>query len=103
MKKENINNSQNNFDAFIEEFTELDLKEKQKIVIDEFKEMLAVISKLCEDYKINYEILLNRELTDVTQTNYTEDDFVEATYVYIQSLKELLASYINENIKNDYE
>lgn len=103
MERESIDSLQNDFNDFIKEFTELSLIEKQKITIDEFKEMIAIISKLCKDYNINYEMLLNRELADVEKTDYTQDDFVEAIYVYMQSLKELLAAYINENIKNDYE
>lgn len=31
--------------------------------------------------------------------NYTEDDFVESVYVYINAIKELLGSYVNNQIK----
>ena len=82
------------FDAFIEEYTEKPLLEKQKILIEELKELIVFAQKICEDRGIKSELLLNKELADVNKENYTQDDFVEAVYVYIQMYKEIIASYV---------
>ena len=85
------------FDAFVEEYKELPLNEKKDTLIKELKEMVALVEKLCIDNNIEYDMMINREILDINKENYTEDDYVEAVYVYIQMFKEILATYFMSN------
>ena len=83
------------FNSYISEFKKLPIEEKRKIFKDETKELLAVISTLNKQTPM----LLNKELLDIENTNkYTEDDFIEAMYVYICSIKEEIGNYLLNNI-----
>lgn len=67
------------------------------------KELIAVFQNLCNLYGVQHDLLLNREIVDINKDNYTEDDFVEAIYVYIQSFKEILSDFLIPLIKDDEE
>ena len=82
------------FDAFIEEYKEKTLLEKQTILVQELKELIAIGQKMCMEKKINCELILNREIIDINNKDYTEDDYVEAIYTYLQTFKEILAAYV---------
>ena len=47
---------------------------------------------------IKCEVLYNKEILD-TQHNYTEDDFAESVYVYINAIKDLMAKYVEKEIE----
>ena len=92
------------FDAFIEEYKENSLVDKQKIVISEFKELIGLLQKICSMNGKNPELITNREIIDVNKEGYTQEDFAEAVYTYMQMFKEILAEYIlsidNDNSEN---
>ena len=87
-------------DSFMEEYKEKSLVEKQKILIEELKELIVISEKICADRGIRYDLLFNREIIDINKENYTQDDYVEAVYAYIQMFKEVLSSYILSNYNN---
>lgn len=86
----NIEQRNEKFDKYVELFKQLPLEEKRKIVLKESKELLAFFSELNDSKN---EILINREILDAEKENVSEDDYVEALFVYINSLKELIGDY----------
>lgn len=91
------------FDSFIEEYKEKSLREKQDILVAELKELIAVAQKVCIDKGVNSDLLINREITDIDKDNYSQDDFVEAIYVYLQMFKELISPYLLSNYNDSKE
>lgn len=89
------------FDAFIEEYKENSLVNKQKIVISELKELIALFQKMSSMRGITPELLVNREIIDVNREGYTQEDFVEAVYAYLQMYKELLAEFMLSLVDKD--
>lgn len=96
MNTENLSSAgkQECFNAFIDEYKENSLVNKQKIIISELKELIALFQKICSTSGINPELLVNREIIDVNKEGYTQEDFAEAVYVYIQMYKEILAAFM---------
>ena len=47
----------------------------------------------------NSKILFNREILDIKKDNCDEDDLAEAVFVYIHSVQEALADYV-ESVSN---
>jgi len=82
------------FNNYIESYKKLPLVEKKQIVEKELKETLALLVKLHENKGIEENLLFNKEILDVKDGNSSEEDFVEAMFVYILSLQEILGSYI---------
>ena len=85
-----------NLDEYIKYFKSLDLKTKQKIIIDELKALTITTNKMCNELEIKNDILLNKELVDVNKYKYTEDDFSEAIITYICSIKNSISDFIIE-------
>ena len=86
------------FNQFIEKYKQLDLKDKQTNIISLLKEDILVLQKILtdNDKEKSYKILYNREILDVNNETYTEDDFSEAVIVYLYAMRELLAELIEK-------
>ncbi len=90
------------FNELIVNFKKLSIINKKKLTISEIKNLIAVLSALNLQKNTNSKTLFNREIIDLNETNYEEEDFVEAIYVYIYAIKESLADLFlnsNENIE----
>ena len=83
-----------NFDDYINKYKNLSLKEKKELVEQQIEELLVVLKALNEQRGKKPKILFNREILDLKREGATEDDFVEAMFVYSYSIKELLASFV---------
>lgn len=83
-----------NFNNYVESYKKLPLKTKKEILEKEFQELLTILEKIDKNHN---EVLYNKEILDIRKENQTEDDFVEAIFVYLYSIKELLGNYINDN------
>lgn len=94
-------NKQECFNAFIDEYKENNLFNKQQIIISELKELIGLFQKLCSMCGYEPELLINREIVDVEKDNYTQEDFAEAVYVYIQTYKDILADFMLFLINNN--
>ena len=83
-----------NFNDYVEKYKNLPLNEKKEILENQIKELIAVLDTLNQKHGKNSKMLFNREILDLKKENATEDDFVEAMFVYSYSIKELFASLI---------
>lgn len=84
---------ENDFNEYLKDIKELPLREKQEIAFEQLK-MLAVISNgFCKEIGAENEILVNKELNDLTKDNYTEDDFVEAIIVLTNSIQNSICDF----------
>ncbi len=81
------------FEEYMENFKKCTLKEKQSIIIEQLQTLSAFTNNLCKEINVDNEMLINRELVDVKNDNYTEDDFAEAVLVYINSIQDSICAY----------
>lgn len=84
-----------NFNEYVDKYKHLTLKDKKELVEKEMEELLVVLNALNEKYGDTPDVLFNREILDLKKEDATEDDFVEAMFVYSYSIKELIASLVN--------
>lgn len=82
------------FDEYVSKYTLLNKNDKRDIIIKILKENLMFLEKIASDNNLKSNLLYNREILDINKDNYTEDDFLEAVFVYIYSFRELFANYI---------
>ena len=88
MFEEKLNN-------YVDTYKKLSLVDKKIAIDKEIKETLALLEKLHERLGKENEILLNKEVLDVKDGVSSEEDFVEAMFVYILTIQESLASYVD--------
>ncbi len=83
------------FNEYMEFFKSQPLKEKQDIIIEQLKMLMGLTNSMCKELNVNNEILLNKEIADLNNKDYTEDDFAEALIVYINSIQNSLCDFNN--------
>lgn len=81
------------FEEYMKFFKAQPLKEKQSIILDQLKMLAGVTNEFCKELEVENDILVNRELIDVNQEDYTEDDFAEAVITYINSIQDSICDY----------
>ncbi len=84
---------QKEFEEYMKKFKKLPLKEKQSIALDQLKLLVGLAQEMCKATDVKSEMIVNRELIDTNHNHYTQDDFVEAVVVYINSIQNLLCDY----------
>ena len=80
---------------FVEKYKKLSLVDKKIAIEKEIKETLALLEKLHEKLGKENDILFNKEVLDVKDGVSSEEDFVEAMFVYVLTIQESLASYVD--------
>lgn len=87
---------QNYFNELVNSYKKLSLDSKEEVLINELKEMILVYMQIADAYQIDYEILKSKEIVDINVDNYNKNDYLEAFYVYLNVLKNLTATIIND-------
>ena len=84
-----------NFDKIMDEFVQLDNITKRDKIIEEIKFLIAYQSKLCMLNNSNFDLIYNKEISDLNSEDVEEDDFLEALFAYIYILKSAEFQYVN--------
>lgn len=82
-----------NFNEYMESFKQLPLSEKQAIIMKQLKVLASFTNSLCNEIGVNNDLLINKELLDVEDNEYSEDDFVEAILVLINSIQNSVCDF----------
>lgn len=75
------------FNEYINYFKTLSLKEKKSIIYEQMKILAGFTNNLCNELNVKNELLINKELLDLNNENYSQDDFAEAIIVLLNSIQ----------------
>lgn len=89
---------QENFNNIISKYKQIPLENKKEILLYEMKEMIAVYMSLAEANNIPVNLLKSKEILDIKNNNYNEEDYIEAVYVYFNVLKEIISGILDNTI-----
>lgn len=81
------------FEEYLEKYKLLPLKEKQSIVYEQLKILSVVCNNYCKEIGANNEMIINKELSEFSSGNYTEDDFAEAVLVLTNSIQNSISDF----------
>ena len=84
---------ENDFNKYLSDIKKLPLREKQEIVFEQLKMLAAISNGFCKEIGAENEMIINKELTDLKDKNYTEDDFVEAILVLTNSIQNSICDF----------
>jgi len=93
------------FNEYMIYFKGLPLKEKQGIVIDQLKMLTTLTNKMCKEIEVPNEMIITKDITDVLQNDYTQDDFAEAVITLVNSIQNSICDFnlklseISENVE----
>lgn len=80
------------FNKYIEEYKKNDIRSKREKYISSLKELIFIFDGLAEADNIKLEYLKNNEILETE----TEDDFLEASMVYLEIAKDIIGQYISQ-------
>ena len=83
------------FNEYMKEFKTYSLEEKQNIIYEQLQLLTSFTNSMCKEINVDNEVLLNKELLDLKEKNYTQDDFAEAIIVLINSIQNSICDYTN--------
>lgn len=86
------------FDNYVNQFKKLSLVDKRDKIIDNLKLMIVILEKMCVDNNIPYREVKSKEILVLNDDNCSEEDYLEALFVYVEYLKEVLGSYFYKAI-----
>ena len=81
------------FENVMENYKKLSLKDKREANIYEIKKLAALLEQLCIENHISYREIKSNEVLE--SNSASEVDYLEAQYVYISYLKEVLGALLN--------
>ena len=84
------------FNKYIDEIKKLDTLDKRDELIYSIKELIAIFEQLATIDNIDLHYLKNREINDLNNKNVSEDDFLEASLVYLEVAKNLIGEYLSK-------
>lgn len=82
-----------NFDEYMTFFKEQNLKEKQNIILEQLKMLAGYTNNMCKSLNIPNNVLVNKELLDLNNEEYTQDDVAEAIITYLNSIQNSLNDF----------
>lgn len=86
------------FDEVLINYKNMSISDKRNANISNLKFMIAFLEKICDDKNIDYRSIKSKEILELNNGKETEDDYLEAEYVYISVLKEMLGAYLDKTI-----
>ena len=85
--------SQVSFNEYIKDFKKLELSEKKKILLNQLKMMASVTNDMCKTFGSDNEIIVNQELLNVSKENTSDEEYVEALIVLVNSIQNSISDF----------
>ena len=77
------------FEELVESYKLLKTSDKRTKLIEDIKYLIAVFEQICKENNLEPQKITSREILDLNNGNESEDDFLEALFVYFEYLKEV--------------
>lgn len=90
---------QEKFDKYIDAYTKLSEEDKKKEIIEKLRSMITNYMLINQSIGRTHELLINKELADLKETQLTEKDFLEGVFVYIHTLDDEINDLISYLMK----
>jgi len=93
----------NQFNNYIEEFKQLDINSKRDEFIRILKEFVVILNVMATNEGVETTFLKNKEILDLQKEYVSEDDFIEAALVYLENAKNIIGEFLEKKLYNDLE
>lgn len=84
------------FGNLIEFYKLLPVENKRSEIISEIEELISYYSKICTQFGVMPDMVLNKEMLNINRKNLTEDEFLNALYAYLNTLQDISAQFIDQ-------
>lgn len=84
----------NSFKEYLDFFKHLNVSEKRMEIIRSVNEITAMFDELASEANIKLTYLKSKEVSELKDGHESEDDYLEALFVYIENAKSVLGEYL---------
>lgn len=84
------------FNVLMEYYKQLPVNTKRLEIINELEEMISSYSKLCTELGILPDMTLNKEMLNINRSNLKEEEFLHATFAYLNTLQDINSQFLNK-------
>ena len=84
------------FTGLMEYYKNLPLENKRSEIVNEIEEIISNYSKICTNFGVMPNMMLNKEMLNINRKNLTEEEFLEAVFAYLNTLEDISAQFINK-------
>ena len=85
------------FEELIEDYKLLSIADKRQEILSELKMLIVIFEQMCIERGLEYRKIHSKEILDVADGSESEDDYLEAAFVYVEYLKEVLGGLLIGN------
>ena len=95
------------FNGLMEYYKQLPINTKRAEILNELEELILSYSNLCTKLQIMPDMALNKEMLNINRTNLTEEEFLHATFAYLNALEDVNGQFLDRisdiivNINNE--
>ena len=89
-----MDNTNELFNDYVEDFKKFSKEDKYNEIIESLKELIASVTLISTLDGIDIPLLQSREVTDLNKETTTDDDYLEAIFVYSEVAKAQLGEYL---------
>ena len=82
------------FNHYIEEVKKLDISSKRNELIESIKQLIGIFETLALEEGVELHYLKSREILNLNKQNVSEDEFIEASLVYLEVAKNVIGEYL---------
>lgn len=83
------------FSGLMEYYKKLPIENKRSEVINQIEEVISNYSKICTKLGVMPNMMLNKEMLNISRKNLTEDEFLAALFAYLNTLEDISSQFIN--------
>ncbi|MBR2832864.1 MAG: hypothetical protein IKE75_00225 [Bacilli bacterium] len=97
---DNFNEQQEAFTEYIETVKKLPLLDKKKETLNSIKELIASIDLAAQNEDIELHHFTSKEISDDSDENMSDDEYVETLLAYIELAKSVVSEYLLQKMQN---
>ena len=84
------------FKEVLTNFDELSIVDKRKEIKEELVYLYLLYQKLCNTKGIQYREVIDEEVESFIDNAETEDDYLDSVYTYVEAIKEMIGSMLEQ-------
>ena len=83
------------FSGLMEYYKKLPIDDKKSEIIDQVEKIISDYSNICTKLGVMPNMMLNKEMLNISRKSLTEDEFLEALFAYLNTLEDISSQFIN--------
>ena len=86
------------FELLVESYKQMNEVDKRNALVKEMEKTISILQGVCKEKNITIKDIYIKEILDLKDGKESIDDYLEALFVYIMYLEEILGLYLEKTL-----